>query len=83
MTAADPIQDLHVIDTDSHWSEPHDLWTSRVPASMVPSSRVRRDTSSTVKSTILPLLKFSNIAGVIFGVSSFCRFLAWDLATGI
>ena len=24
--------DLKVIDTDSHWSEPYDLWTSRAPA---------------------------------------------------
>ena len=23
---------LKVIDTDSHWSEPYDLWTSRAPA---------------------------------------------------
>lgn len=23
---------LHIIDTDTHWSEPYDLWTSRVPA---------------------------------------------------
>jgi hypothetical protein len=23
---------LRIIDTDSHWSEPHDLWTSRAPA---------------------------------------------------
>ena len=25
-------KDLKVIDTDSHWSEPYDLWTSRAPA---------------------------------------------------
>ena len=23
---------LKVIDVDAHWSEPHDLWTSRAPA---------------------------------------------------
>ena len=33
MTSADPLAGLHIIDTDTHWSEPHDLWTSRVPAS--------------------------------------------------
>ena len=26
--------DLRVVDADTHFSEPHDLWTSRVPASM-------------------------------------------------
>lgn len=26
------VEDLKVIDTDSHWSEPYDLWTSRAPA---------------------------------------------------
>ena len=26
------VEDLRVIDTDSHWSEPYDLWTSRAPA---------------------------------------------------
>lgn len=30
--AADPLAGLCVIDTDTHWSEPHDLWTARVPA---------------------------------------------------
>ncbi|MCE2392911.1 MAG: amidohydrolase [Proteobacteria bacterium] len=33
MSASDPLAGIHVIDTDTHWSEPHDLWTSRVPAS--------------------------------------------------
>jgi predicted TIM-barrel fold metal-dependent hydrolase len=33
MTSADPLAGLYIIDTDTHWSEPHDLWTSRVPAS--------------------------------------------------
>ncbi|MFT7650632.1 MAG: hypothetical protein ACI8Y4_005406, partial [Candidatus Poriferisodalaceae bacterium] len=23
---------LSIIDTDTHWSEPYDLWTSRAPA---------------------------------------------------
>ena len=31
MTSVDPLEGLHIIDTDTHWSEPHDLWTSRVP----------------------------------------------------
>ena len=26
------LDDLKIIDTDSHWSEPYDLWTSRAPA---------------------------------------------------
>jgi len=26
------LEGLHLIDVDSHYSEPHDLWTSRVPA---------------------------------------------------
>ena len=29
-----PLEGLKVIDADTHYSEPHDLWTSRVPASM-------------------------------------------------
>ena len=33
MTASDPLEGIRLIDTDTHWSEPHDLWTSRVPAS--------------------------------------------------
>ena len=27
-----PFAGLHVVDTDTHWSEPYDLWTSRAPA---------------------------------------------------
>jgi uncharacterized protein len=30
--AATVIPGIKVIDTDAHWSEPHDLWTSRAPA---------------------------------------------------
>jgi predicted TIM-barrel fold metal-dependent hydrolase len=30
--ARDFLDDLEIIDTDSHLSEPHDLWTSRAPA---------------------------------------------------
>ena len=26
------LADVKVIDTDSHWSEPYDLWTTRAPA---------------------------------------------------
>jgi len=33
MASENPLDGIHLIDTDSHWSEPHDLWTSRVPAS--------------------------------------------------
>jgi predicted TIM-barrel fold metal-dependent hydrolase len=34
MTAATPIEDLSIIDVDAHITEPHDLWTSRAPASL-------------------------------------------------
>jgi predicted TIM-barrel fold metal-dependent hydrolase len=37
---------LHIIDTDSHWSEPFDLWTKRAPAkyaAMVPQVRQTAD----------------------------------------
>ena len=35
MTATpDPLEGLEIIDTDSHLSEPHDLWTSRASASL-------------------------------------------------
>ena len=30
---SDPLDGIHVIDTDTHWSEPPDLWTSHAPAS--------------------------------------------------
>ena len=33
---------IQIIDTDTHWSEPHDLWTSRAPAKykdLVPQMR--------------------------------------------
>ena len=33
--ADDLLAGLKVIDTDSHWSEPHDLWTSRAPSAYV------------------------------------------------
>jgi len=33
LSEPNPLRDLHIIDTDTHWTEPHDLWTSRVPAS--------------------------------------------------
>lgn len=29
-----PFQDLKIIDVDTHWSEPRDLWTARAPASL-------------------------------------------------
>ena len=29
-----PFEGMKVVDSDTHISEPHDLWTSRVPASM-------------------------------------------------
>lgn len=29
------VSDIKIIDTDTHWSEPPDLWTSRAPASYV------------------------------------------------
>ena len=33
MTAMSPIfPGISIIDTDTHWSEPHDLWTSLAPA---------------------------------------------------
>jgi predicted TIM-barrel fold metal-dependent hydrolase len=32
--AADPLAGIKIIDCDTHWSEPEDLWTSRAPASM-------------------------------------------------
>jgi predicted TIM-barrel fold metal-dependent hydrolase len=32
-TFPEPLEGLKVIDADTHYSEPHDLWTSRVPAS--------------------------------------------------
>jgi predicted TIM-barrel fold metal-dependent hydrolase len=31
---ADPLAGVKIIDCDTHWSEPEDLWTSRAPASM-------------------------------------------------
>ena len=34
MAAATPISDLSIIDVDAHITEPHDLWTSRAPASL-------------------------------------------------
>jgi uncharacterized protein len=33
-TAADPLAGLHLIDCDSHITEPPDLWASRAPASL-------------------------------------------------
>jgi hypothetical protein len=30
----DPLHGLELIDTDAHTTEPHDLWTSRAPASL-------------------------------------------------
>ena len=38
-------EDLKVIDADSHWSEPYDLWTSRAPLKWrdrVPQMQERR-----------------------------------------
>ena len=34
MAAAAPMNDLSIIDVDAHITEPHDLWTSRAPASL-------------------------------------------------
>ena len=39
-----PVSDLSIIDVDAHITEPHDLWTSRAPASM--KDRVPRVTGS-------------------------------------
>jgi predicted TIM-barrel fold metal-dependent hydrolase len=32
MPLADPLSGVKIIDVDTHWSEPEDLWTSRAPA---------------------------------------------------
>ena len=32
--ATDPLDGIKIIDCDSHWTEPPDLWTARVPASL-------------------------------------------------
>ena len=34
MAASAPATDLSIIDVDAHITEPHDLWTSRAPASL-------------------------------------------------
>ena len=34
MAASSPATDLYIIDVDAHITEPHDLWTSRAPASL-------------------------------------------------
>ena len=34
MTESAPVTDLSIIDVDAHITEPHDLWTSRAPASL-------------------------------------------------
>ena len=43
MPAISPIfPGINIIDTDTHWSEPHDLWTSRAPTKyrdLVPQMR--------------------------------------------
>jgi len=44
VTTSELFPGLQVIDTDTHWSEPHDLWTSRAPAKykdLVPQVRER------------------------------------------
>ena len=33
-TEASPFADLFIVDADSHWSEPPDLFTSRAPAAV-------------------------------------------------
>jgi predicted TIM-barrel fold metal-dependent hydrolase len=41
-TATDPLAGLKIVDCDAHWTEPADLWSARVPASMqdkVPQQR--------------------------------------------
>jgi predicted TIM-barrel fold metal-dependent hydrolase len=39
---ANPLAGIKVIDVDTHWSEPPDLWTSRAPASMRDSMPQRK-----------------------------------------
>jgi hypothetical protein len=34
LTLKDVVQDARVIDCDTHYTEPPDLWTSRAPATM-------------------------------------------------
>ena len=29
-----PLDQVRVVDADTHFTEPHDLWTSRAPASL-------------------------------------------------
>src|SRR6267378_4994591 len=38
----DLLEGLRIIDCDSHWTEPPDLWTARVPASMKDDVPVQR-----------------------------------------
>jgi predicted TIM-barrel fold metal-dependent hydrolase len=57
-TLAEHFGGLKVIDTDAHWSEPHDLWTARAPAAyrdLVPQLKEHRGKRKWVVNGDIPI----------------------------
>ena len=68
MSAASEIfPGLKIIDTDTHWSEPHDLWTSLAPAKykeLVPQVRVHNGKRQWVVNGDIPLAGDSAVSAI-------------------
>ena len=60
-----------IIDADTHWSEPHDLWTSLAPAKyrdLVPQIKEHRGKPMWVVNGDIPLAGDSAGGGLVFGM---------------
>jgi uncharacterized protein len=78
MPAMSPIfPGISIIDTDTHWSEPHDLWTSLAPAKyrdLVPQVKERKGRRQWVVNGDIPLAGDSAVSaitpdgGKLFGI---------------
>ncbi len=68
MSAASPIfPGIKIIDTDTHWSEPHDLWTSLAPAKyrdLVPQVKETKGRRQWVVNGDIPLAGDSAVSAI-------------------
>ena len=66
---AEPIfADVEIIDSDTHWSEPHDLWTSLAPAKykdLVPQIKERNGKRMWVVNGDIPIAGDSAVSAIL------------------
>ena len=69
MTALEPIfPEVKIIDSDTHWSEPHDLWTSLAPAkyrALVPQVKEHNGRRRWVVNGDIPIAGDSAVSAIL------------------